>query len=81
MLRWTFKATTELESNLTSIERVIDYSNNPSEVRIYSLFILKNIIEFKVKLLNNKNVTLKLKNLNFESKNTNIIENIKKRIY
>ena len=59
MLRWALKSTSDLESSLTSIERVIDYSNNPSEVRIYSLFILKNIIKLKVKLINYINTLIK----------------------
>jgi hypothetical protein len=36
MLRYGLKMSTELESNLTAVERIIDYSDNPSEVIIYN---------------------------------------------
>lgn len=36
MLRYGLKMSTELESNLTAVERIIDYSDNPSEVTIYN---------------------------------------------
>ena len=38
MLRYGLKMSTELESNLTAVERIIDYSDNPSEVTIYNTY-------------------------------------------
>lgn len=46
MLRYALKMSTELESNLTAIERVVDYTNIPQEVFTFytkSKYILDSI--------------------------------------